>query len=64
MIEIFFTCWLILLPSGDVHCYCENEVPAIAQAIEYHSDPLPDPPNGRTTVDGSYGSSLMLSATH
>lgn len=27
MIEIFFTCWLVLMPNGDLFCYCEGEDP-------------------------------------
>ena len=27
LIEIIFTCWLILLPNGDAFCYCQGETP-------------------------------------
>lgn len=30
MIEvIFFTCWLMMLPNGDMYCYCEGEQPPV-----------------------------------
>lgn len=36
VVEIFFTCWIIFLSDGSVHCYCENELPpvVIEESIE------------------------------
>lgn len=30
MIEIFFTCWLVMLANGDLFCYCEGEPAPVA----------------------------------
>lgn len=47
MIEIFFTCWLILLSDGSMFCYCEGEdTPAIpAEQVVSVAEP-----NGKQTL--------------
>ena len=49
MIEVFFICWLVLLPGGDAFCYCENESPPseITVSLEHEGEAVPSivPPN-------------------
>jgi hypothetical protein len=49
LIEIIFTCWLILLSNGDVYCYCQDEAPVVQtkQVQSLTTSPLPD---GKTNV--------------
>lgn len=42
VIEIIFTCWLILLPNGDAFCYCENETPVVPTSVTTTKDQKPE----------------------
>ena len=41
LIEIIFTCWLILLPNGDAFCYCGNEIPVVPTVVTTTKDQQP-----------------------
>lgn len=55
IVEIFITCWLIILPTGDAHCYCEGETLNLERPAVTREQPVEASP---------YSDSVTLTATH